>query len=199
MSNYRSAFPGKSHNDALEHNVDKIVQMTQLKVKEMLNKKQETIRQSNLLKGQKAVIEADIIYNERETRDREELIAKMTEEYDQVNKEISDLEVEYKVCLNEYNERNQNLKSTINSVNDDYTSVSVANGVEETNKKQEMRKEYEAYLAIKNENQLYMDKMHNLRHELYYLELGYKESADQEIERIYKTKKGIEAINKLYE
>jgi chromosome segregation ATPase len=171
MLNYRSAFPGKTHNEALEYNVDKIVQMTQLKLKELMNKKQENLRQNSLLKGQKTVLESDIIYYEKETKDKEEQLNKLKEEFKTIHKELFDLEVEYRTSLNEYNEKNENIKHTINSVNDELSTVTLANGIEETNKKSEMRKGYEEYLNVKNQNKDFLEKLYEYRRDLYYLEV----------------------------
>ena len=43
-----------------------------------------------------------------------------------------------------------------------------------------------------------MEELYNARRELYHIELVYKEAAEREIQRIHKTKRGIDAINKLY-
>lgn len=199
LAPHRSAFNnGNSQNEALEYNLDKVVNMTSLKVKELISKKQDKIRENNLLRGQKSVMESDIMHCEKETKEKEQKLISLANEFETLNGEIEQIEKEYKELLNDYNEKNENLKLTVNSVNNEMSIVTVAEGVEETNKISEMKKEYEKYLVAKNENKLLMEKMHELRRELYYLEISYKEAADNEIQRIYKAKKGIETINKLY-
>lgn len=197
ISNHRTAFENKSHNEALEYNLDKVVNLTSLKMKELINKKQDKIREGNQLKAQKSVIESDIAYYEKENKDKIEEINKLLEEFMKTQAEIEELEKENKICQQEYNNQDENFKLTVNAVNDDLDSISVVSGVEETNKKSDTRMEYENYIKIKTENKQLMDKMHELRTDLYYLEINYKKAADDEIQRIYKTRKGIDTINKM--
>jgi chromosome segregation ATPase len=173
IGNHRTAFPNKP-NDALEHNLDKIVNMAAMKLKEFINKKQDLMRTNSLLKGQKAVLESDITHYEKETTEKAEQVNKMQEEFAQVQKEIEELDVEYKTVHNDFNTKNENLKATVNVVNDELNNMEISNGIEETSKKSELRKEYENYLAMKNVNKLLMEKMYEARRELYYLEVRIK-------------------------
>lgn len=172
INNYRTAFDNKSTNQALEYNVDKIVNLTSLKLKELINKKQDKIREGNQLKAQKSVIESDIVYYEKEAKEKAEQINNLTEEMIRTEAEIADLEREYAVCLDEYNNQCTNFKITVNNVNDDLEAMTITSGVEETNKKSDTRLEYESYLKIKNENKLLMEKMYELRRNLYNLEVN---------------------------
>lgn len=173
FNTYRTAFQSKNQNEALEHNLDKVVNLTSQKLKEMITKKQEKMRENGLLKAQKSVMENDIAYYEKETKDREEQIFKLTEEFDKTQTDIEDLEKEYKIVMDEYNTQNENYKLTVNSVNKDLSEMTLSNGIEETIKKSDTRIEYESYLKVKGENKKLMEKMHELRTELYYLEVIY--------------------------
>ena len=145
--------------------------MATLKLKEMINTKQDIIRENNQLKGQKTVLESDIAHFEKEINDKESHILRMNEEYLQLNKEIQEQEVELKETLDLYNNKNDLFRKTINSMNFEMDSVTTANGVEETMMKQEQRKEYENYLNIKSINKNLVEQLHQMRRDLYYLEV----------------------------
>jgi hypothetical protein len=171
FNNYRTAFESKNQNEALEFNLDKIVNLTSQKMKELINKKQDKIREGGHLKAQKGVLESDIAYYEKETKDKEEQITRLTEEYYNTEKEIEELDMEYKNTLNEYNTQNGIFKNTMNFISKDLNTVTISNGIEETNKKSDTKLECESYLKIKSENKNLMEKLHDFRRELYYLEV----------------------------
>jgi hypothetical protein len=145
--------------------------MATLKLKEMINTKQEIIRETNLLRGQKTVLESDIGYHEKEANDKEALIVKMNEEYLQINNETQEYEVELKEMMYLFNDKNDAFRQTINSINYELDSITISNGVEETQMKQELKKEYENYLNIKTENKNLVEQLHQLRRDLYYMEV----------------------------
>jgi septal ring factor EnvC (AmiA/AmiB activator) len=174
INNYRTAFNNRHHNEALEYNLDKVVNMTQLKMKELINKKQEKIRENGQLKAQRGVLESDIAFYEKEIKDKDEQLGRLSEEYFNNQKEIEELEKEYSSAMNDLNQQNENYKHTINFVNKDLDSMTVSNGIEETSKKSETKLEYENYMKVKSENKALMDKLHDLRRELYYLEVSNK-------------------------
>lgn len=168
---HRTAFNTKGQNAALEYNLDKIVHMTSLKVKELISKKQEIIKENSLLKGQKSVRESDINHQGKEIQEKEEQLTKLQEEFLQIQKEIEELEKELKGSVHTSNDNNESLKLTIIGLNEELSNVTIANGVEETNKKISLKMELEKYLEIKTSNKLLVDQMHDLRRELYYLEV----------------------------
>jgi hypothetical protein len=170
---YRTAFNNKKEKDPVEYNLDKVVNMATLKLKEMINTKHEIIRETNLLRGQRAVLDSDIAHYEKEVNDKETLILKMNEEYLQLNNEIQELENELKEMMYLYNDKNDAFKQTINSINYELDSITITNGVEENQMKKELKQEYENYLNIKNENKDLVEKLHQLRRDLYYMEVFY--------------------------
>ncbi len=169
---YRTAFNSKKEKDALEYNLEKVVNMATLKLKEMINNKQEIIRETNLLRGQKTVLESDITHYEKDANDKESQIVRMNEEYLQINNEIQELEGELKEMMYLFNDKNDAFRQTINSINYELDSITITNGVEETQMKQVMKKEYEAYLNIKTENKNLVEQLHKLRRDLYYMEVN---------------------------
>ena len=172
---YRSAFDNPSKtNEALEHNLDKVVNMTSLKLRELITKKQEAQRENSLLKGQTTVLEADIEFYTKEAKEKEEQIAQMQEEFDKTQKEIEDLDLENKQSINEYNEKAELFKQTVNSVNDEFKEISANESSEHSKKKEELKSVYEKYIDIKTSNKALMEKVYELRRQLYGLEVFIK-------------------------
>jgi len=198
MFDNRSILNQKPMKDPVEANLDSIVNATSLKLKELINRKQEAIKTNSHLKGQKNILESDIAFNQKEVKDKGFMLQKMVEELKGHQEEIQALEKEIGSIMKNYNNKNDDFKNTILNIDKDLENVRVSNGIEETVKKSELRKEYERYLSIKNNNKNLMEELYNARRELYHIELVYKEAAEREIQRIHKTKRGIDAINKLY-
>ncbi|MFN9960355.1 MAG: hypothetical protein ACK55I_45310, partial [bacterium] len=124
------------------HNLDKIVNLTSLKLKEMINKKQDRIREGSRFKAQKTVLESDIAYYENETKEKFEEINRIADEFAKTQLEIEELEREDKLVVNEFNSETENFKETVNIVNEEYDSIFIMSGIEETNKKSDMKVEY---------------------------------------------------------
>lgn len=198
MFDNRSILNQKAMKDPVEANLDNIVNATSLKLKELINRKQEALKTNSHLKGQKNILESDIAFNQKEIKDKEYMLQKMVEELKGHQEDIQGLEKEIGSIMKNYNNKNDDFKNTILSIDKDLEKIKVSNGIEETVKKSELKKEYEKYLAIKSNNKNLMEELYNARRELYHIELVYKEAAEREIQRIHKTKRGIEAINKLY-
>jgi hypothetical protein len=169
---HRTAFPSQNNsNESLEFNLDKIVNLTSQKLKELINKKQEKQRESGQLRAQRGVLESDIAYYDKETRDKEEQLKRLIEELINTEKDCMELEYELKSVTDQYNTQNSIQKDTVNFVLKDLDLITLTNGIEETNKKSDTRLEYESYLKVKDENKLLMEKLHDYRRELYYLEV----------------------------
>jgi hypothetical protein len=173
MLGHRVAFDSKSQSDAIEHNLEKVVNLTSLKLKEMINRKQDRVREGTHLKAQKSVIESDIAYFEKENKEKIEELDRLTEEFNKTQIENETLEVEYKSTIDEFNYQNLNFIQTVSAVNQEFDYMIVASGIEETNKKSDTRLEYENWVRIKSENKMLMDKAHELRTDLYYLEVWF--------------------------
>jgi hypothetical protein len=157
--------------DPVEANLDNIVNMTSLKLKELINKKQAAFKTNSLLKGQKNVLESDIAYNQKEIKDKETMLGKMVEELRGHQTDIEELEKEINSILKLYNNKNDDFKNTILNIDKELENVKITNGVEETMKKSELRSEYERYLQIKNHNKNLMEELYNARRDLYHIEV----------------------------
>ncbi len=171
-TSHRLAFPAKRQNEALKHNLDKVVNLTSIKLKELINRKQEKVRESGLLKAQKSVLESDVIYFEKDIKEKEEEIKKLNEDLESLTKEISEEEKKYKFARGQYKNENENQRVTVNSVDKELDLLLLCEGVEDSKKKADIRLEYENFIKVKNENKFLEDSMHSLRRELFYLEVS---------------------------
>lgn len=157
--------------DPVEANLDNIVNMTSLKLKELINKKQAAFKTNSMQKGQKNILESDIAYHQKEIKDKEAMLGKMVEELRGNQTDIEELEKEINSILKVYNNKNDDFKNTIVNIDKELENIKITNGVEETMKKSELRSEYERYLHIKNNNKNSMEELYNARRELYQIEV----------------------------
>jgi hypothetical protein len=194
---FKSSYERKKH-DHVEHNVNSVVNLASQKLKELITKKQEQITQNSLLKGQKNVLNSDIHHYTKEAKEKEELIEKMIEEFNNIGEELIELEKEYAVTLQEYKMKEEEYKNVILLVNEDSARAGDNNLMENSQKKHEIRLEYENLMEIKKENKHILEEHFNLKRELYILELQYKDAVRLEEQRNSKARKGIDIINKMY-
>lgn len=171
MFDSRSILNQKPMKDPVEANLDNIVNMTSLKLKELINKKQAAFKTNSLLKGQKNVLESDIAYHQKEIKDKEAMLGTMVEELRGHQTDIEELEKEINSILKVYNNKNDDFKNTILNIDKELENIRITNGVEETMKKSELRSEYERYLMVKNNNKNLMEELYNARRELYHIEV----------------------------
>jgi hypothetical protein len=172
MDQYRTAFHDKK-NDALEYNLEKVVNMASQKLKELINTKQEKMRENGLLKGQRNVLESDILHYEEQIKDKETQILRLNEEYLKVKTEVDQMENELKENLDTYNVKGEIYKHTITNITHDLDTIMDLNYSEEANKKQFLRTEYEQLLNLKSDNKLLVEQLYQLRRDLYYLEVYF--------------------------
>ena len=92
MFDGRSILNQKPMKDPVEANLDNIVNATSLKLKELINRKQEALKVNNHLKGQKNLLESDIAFNQKEIKDKENMLEKMVEELKGHQEETQGLE-----------------------------------------------------------------------------------------------------------
>lgn len=72
--------------------------------------------------------------------------------------------------VNAYKEQH---KETIIKVQMEFQNMSETNGIEDSKKKQELRKEYENLLDLKNKNKLLEQQLHDRRRELFTIEVSF--------------------------
>lgn len=188
----------KQNNDYVQHNVNHVVDLASKKLKDLISKKQEQVSKNSILKGQKNVMNSDIKFHTKEAKSKEDLIEKMIEEFNIIGQELIELEKEYAVTMQEYKMKEEEMKNTVLSVNDDVSKVEECNQIENESKKQNIKIEYENLMQVKNENKELIEEHYNLKKELYVLDLEYKDTIKMEELRNLKARKGIDLINKMY-
>ena len=170
---HRSAFGNHKKEDSLENNLDNVVNLTQLKIKELSNKNQDKLRENNYLKSQYNQIQSDVKLLEMEISQKKQTIPTLKQEMEKIENEIESNEKDYKLSLKEFNKKNEDLLFTMLTVGDDLDSANAKNSAVETNKNSKYRIEYEKYTQIKEENQKLTDMMFNLRRDLYLIEVFF--------------------------
>jgi hypothetical protein len=171
MEQYRTAFCHDKKNDPLEYNLEKVVNLASIKLKELITQKQEKIKENNLLKGQSKVLLSDIEHYENEINEKESQILKLNEEYLKVRDEIEQIEGEVKENMDSFNNKTELYKHTVNNIKHDIDNISDINNLEESNKNSYLRQEYEELLNVKGDNKLLVEQLYQLRRDLYYLEV----------------------------
>lgn len=97
---------------------------------------------------------------------QEEEYQKIREENDITDQEQRQLQADIKA----YNEE---LKQTIIIVNTEFENMTITNGIEDSLKKQELKREYENYLDLKNKNKMLTQQLNDKKRELFTIEVNY--------------------------
>jgi len=171
INSYRTAFSNGKNEDSIASNLDNVVNLTHLKLKELTNKHQEKLRENNNIKAQANQMESDVRFLEKEISRKKEAVPAMKQEIEKLELDIEQGEREYKSSFKEYNRKNEDFFYTMLQLDDEMESANAKNILEESKKKSNYRIEYEKYLKIKDENQKLTEVMFNLRRELYQIEV----------------------------
>ena len=148
---HREAFTQKKGTKKpVESNLDNIINQAQIKMKEMIQEKQETDKKTNLLIGQENVL---------------------NEKLNETKEEIKKFEIENKKVIKEANIQEAKLKDDINGIN--YKLDKIKNGTipAEASKTFELKKGCEEVSDLKNENNKLREKLYLLSRRLYSLEV----------------------------
>ena len=171
LKNNRTTVSEKS-TDYLEYNLEKVVNLTSQKLRELLNRKQEKIRESGRLKAQRSVLESEIIYYEKEIKEKENEIKRLAEECTQTELEINELTKDFdqntKIC----NNQKEIFKNTFVTSDREIDEMTLANLIIDSEKNSDVKLEYENYVKIRKENKEFEESLQNLRKEFYYLEVN---------------------------
>jgi hypothetical protein len=171
MEQYRTAFCHDKKCDPLEYNLEKVVNLAALKLKEFINQKQEKIKENSLLQGQSKVLLSDIEHCEKEITEKESQIIKLNDDYLKTRDEVEQMEAKLKEHFDSFNLKNEVYRHTVNNIKYDIDNISDVNNAEESNKKTSLKLEYEELLHAKDENKLLVEQLYQLRRDLYYLEV----------------------------
>ena len=171
MYKHRTAFQASKKKPPIQQNIDQVLNQCQVKMKEMIAKKQEIITQTNLLIGQQRILQQEIEHIKKFNQDKDEEIQRREEEILNLQGEIKDKDNEYNTKLKEIRNKEERFKTGINKINSELSSIEYGTLSEYSLRKAELRKKVEELLKEKEENKLLSDKLFNLTHDLAILEV----------------------------
>ena len=198
--NFRTAFPlKKGAKKPIQTNLDNIINTTQLKMRELMLKKQEKDKETNILIGQENTMNANIASIQKEIENKNLAIDSLKEKNIQLESEIINLENEAKNSIKFANQKEAKFKEEINLLYSQLDSIKYGTLPEESQKKFEIKKNLEEVVKFKEENLKLRERLYLLTSQLRELENEYSNSKDNEATNIAKAKKGIETINDMFE
>lgn len=169
---HREAFTMKKGTKRpVESNLDNIINQAQIKMKEMIQEKQETDKKTNLLIGQENVLNENINFLKNEINNKKQTISSLNEKFNETQEEIKKFEKENKKVIKEANIKEAKLKDDINSIN--YKLEKIKNGTipAEASKVFELKKCCDEVSDLKTENNTLREKLYLLSRRLYSLEV----------------------------
>ena len=198
--NFRTAFPlKKGEKKPIQSNLDTIINTTQIKMRELMLKKQEKDKETNILIGQENTINANIASIQKEIENKQLTIDSLNEQNIQLESEILNLQNETKKLMKLANEKEAQFKEGINLINSQLDSIKYGTLPEESQKKYEIKKNLDEVVKYKDENLKLREKLYLLTSQLRELEVEYGNSKNNEAISIAKAKKGIETINDMFQ
>ena len=97
---HREAFTQKKGTKKpVESNLDNIINQAQIKMKEMIQEKQETDKKTNLLIGQENVLNENINFLKNEISNKKQTISSLNEKLNETKEEIKKFEIENKKVI----------------------------------------------------------------------------------------------------
>jgi uncharacterized phage infection (PIP) family protein YhgE len=170
--NHREAFQLKNGaKSPIESNLDNIINQAQLKMKEMILKKQETDQKTNLLIGQENVLNENIKYLENKIKNKKEIISSLNSQFKQCQEEIKQLEQENKEIIKEANNQEAKLKEDINGINSELEKIKYGTLSAEASKVFELKRGCEDVFKLKENNNKLREQLYLLSRRIYTLEV----------------------------
>ena len=198
--NFRVAFPlKKNEKKPIESNLDKIINTTQIKMRELMSKKQEADKKTNLLLGQEKTIDVNILAIQKEIENKQQSIGLLNDQFNQLESEITLLQNEIQELIKLSNQKEYKFKEDINYINSQLDSIKYGTLHEESQKKFEIKQNLEEVVKYKEDNIKLRERLYILTSHLRELENEYSNSKDNEFTSIAKAKKGIETINDMFD
>ena len=198
--NFRVAFPlKKNEKKPIESNLDKIINTTQIKMRELMSKKQEADKKTNLLLGQEKTIDVNILAIQKEIENKQQSIGLLNDQFNQLESEITLLQNEIQELIKLSNQKEYKFKEDINYINSQLDSIKYGTLHEESQKKFEIKQNLEEVVKYKEKNLKLRERLYILTSQLKELENEYSNSKDNEFTSIAKAKKGIETINDMFD
>ena len=142
-------------------------------MKELITKKQEIVKETNLLIGQQKILEKEIEHTLKYNEDKENEIQKKEEEITELQKEIKEKEGEFNSKIREIKEKENRFKEGLNKINSELASIEYGTLSEYSQRKAEIKKKIEELLKEKEENKNLSEILFNLTHDLSILEVSF--------------------------
>ena len=198
--NFRTAFPLKQGaKKPIQTNLDNIINTTQIKMRELMLKKQETDKKTSILLGQENTLNSNITALQKEIDNKKLSIDSLKEQNIQLNQDILYLQNKIKNLIKTANQKEEKFKEGINLINSQLEIIKNGTLSEEAQKKFEIKQNLEEVLKYKEENLRLRERLYVLTSQLRELENEYSSSRDNEATSIAKAKKGIETINDMFD
>ena len=198
--NFRTAFPLKQGaKKPIQTNLDNIINTTQIKMRELMLKKQETDKKTSILLGQENTLNSNITALQKEIDNKKLSIDSLKEQNIQLNQDILYLQNEIKNLIKTANQKEAKFKEDINYINSQLDSIKYGTLQEQSQKKFEIKKNLEEVVKYKEDNLKLRERLYVLTTQLRELENEFSNSKDNEASSIAKAKKGIETINDMFD
>ncbi|MCQ2816184.1 MAG: hypothetical protein MJ252_02850 [archaeon] len=173
MNKHRTAFQDTNKKKPMQQNIDNVLNQCQLKMKQMITKKQEIIKETNLLKGQSKTLEGEIEHMKKYLEEKENEMHTKQEQIEFLQKQIKEKEGEFGSKIKEIRQKEERFKEGLNKVNSELASIQHGTLTEYSKRKAELKQKIEELLAEKEENKNLTERLYNLTHDLSSLEVKY--------------------------
>lgn len=200
ISSCRTAFPLSSNSKKpVEQNLNTIVNQCQIKMKELIMKKQDYIRKTNILVGKNNTLQEEIAKLENDIQKQKDEYEKANENLNQKYQEIEDNKKAYEEKIKEANEKEALFKEGINQINQDLALLQEGTLPEQSIRRAEIKKKCEEIIAGKEEQTRLEETLYKLTRELGRLEIELDNAENNEERNIARARNGIKTINQIYE
>lgn len=197
--NTRTAFPlKKGTKNPVNANFDIILNECQLKMKDMINKKNELITNTNILLGKKEKLYTIIEQLDKDIINKQKDLQTKKEELNIKNEEVKQLEMNKQNLIKKANDKEADFKAGINQINFDKVQIQYGILPEKSKYFAVIKAKSEELTATKKEYDLLSEQLYMLGNELRRLESEM--SSSEENERITKKKaeQGMRIIDDIY-
>lgn len=196
---HRTAFQPKLNKSPLDINLDQIIQVSQVKLKEFIVKKETIEGKTNLLIGKNELLIKEIEYIQSQITSRQSLLDSLEKDFNKKESELNMVNESIKKQIEEYKVNEAAYKKQLIQVNYKLNSIKDGTISESSCQKFEVKKKCEELLQIQNENAMLKERMYRLNLELYQYETAQRDSNVDEYTNAIKAQNGIEMISQLYQ
>lgn len=173
MYKHRQAFPRTSKKSACQQNIDDVLNTCQVKMKELITKKQEIIAKTNLLIGQQRSLRKEIDYIKKYNEEKEVQIQEKEENLTKLRTEVKEQEDIFQKHLENSKQINLRFKEGINQNESDLANVADNPFSEYSKRKAAIKLKIEELCAEKELNKKLSETYFNLNHDLAILEVNF--------------------------